>query len=288
MQPMKPAKEKILPVVISALNEDIGSGDLTTAFVFEKDMSVRAEIIAKEECIIAGIDVARRVFDTLNERIEFTSLYEDGSMVKKGKKVIFLKGPVKSILAGERTALNFLGRLSGIATLTGKFVRNVKGTGAKILDTRKTTPGMRMLEKYAVTAGGGYNHRAGLWDGVLIKDNHLAGLKFKVESSKLKVIRDSVDAAKKRGYKNIEIEVDGLKEFQAALEAGADIIMLDNMKREDIKKAVRMNRRKALLEVSGGVNLDNVRAIAKTGVDRISVGSLTHSAPSIDLSLEIA
>jgi nicotinate-nucleotide pyrophosphorylase (carboxylating) len=284
---MKSAKEKILPVVISALNEDIGNGDLTTALVFEKDMNVRAGIIAKEDCIIAGVDVARRVFDTLNERIEFTPLCEDGSMVKKGKKVISLKGPVKGILTGERTALNFLGRLSGISTLTGKFVKKVKGTGVKILDTRKTTPGMRILEKYAVTAGGGYNHRAGLWDGILIKDNHIKGSWLMAHGSWASVIKKLIGDAKSKRYKAIEIEVSNLKEFRAALEAGADIIMLDNMKQEDIKKAVRMNRRKALLEVSGGVNLDNVRAIAKTGVDRISIGSLTHSAPSIDLSLEI-
>lgn len=284
---MKLIKEKILPIIMSALNEDIGSGDITAGLMFEKDLNVRAEIIAKEDCVIAGADVVRWVFDTLDEKIEFTALYKDGAMIKKGKKVIYLKGSVKSILTGERTALNFLSRLSGVATLTSRFVEKIKGTGANILDTRKTMPGLRILEKYAVAAGGGHNHRAGLWDGILIKDNHISGLKFKVKGLKLKVIKDSIETAKKRGYKNIEIEVDNLKEFRAALEAGADIIMLDNMKSEDIKKAVKLRRSKVLLEVSGGVSLDNVRNIAKTGVDRISVGSLTHSAPSIDFSLEI-
>ncbi|MBU1887797.1 MAG: carboxylating nicotinate-nucleotide diphosphorylase, partial [Candidatus Omnitrophica bacterium] len=184
-------------------------------------------------------------------------------------------------------ALNFLSRISGVATLTGKFVAKVKGTGAKILDTRKTMPGMRLLDKYAVRAGGGYNHRMGLWDGVLIKDNHLDSLQLTVNSSRPSVIIDSVKKAKVKGYKNVEIEVADLKEFKAALEAGADIIMLDNMKIEEIKKAVKVNGSRALLEVSGKVNLDNVRSIAKAGVDRISIGSLTHSAPSIDFSLEV-
>ena len=264
-----------------ALSEDVGSGDITSALIFEKDEIVMADILAGEACVVAGIDVAKWIFNALDERIIFRPLCKDGDRVKKGKRIVSLKGSIRNILAGERTALNFLARLSGVATLTSRFVEKVKGTGAKIFDTRKTLPGMRALEKYAVTLGNGCNHRMGLWDGILIKDNHLAASRS---------IRDVVKKAKDRRYKNIEVEVTSLKEFKEALEAGADIIMLDNMKVEDVRKAVRLGRggvTPPLLEVSGGVTLENVAKIAKTGVDRISVGSLTHSAPSIDFSLEI-
>ncbi|MBU3911854.1 MAG: carboxylating nicotinate-nucleotide diphosphorylase [Candidatus Omnitrophica bacterium] len=284
---MKLVKERILPLIMTALSEDIGSGDITTVVILEKDTSASANIIAKEDCVVAGIDVVRWVFDTMDDRTHFTTLCKDGDSVKKGKKVIHLKGSFKNILAGERVALNFLSRISGVATLTGKFVAKVKGTGAKILDTRKTMPGMRPLDKYAVRAGGGYNHRMGLWDGVLIKDNHINSSRLIAQSSEEDVIKKLIKKARGKGHKNIEIEVNNLKEFQAALEAGADIIMLDNMKIEEIKKAVKVNGSRALLEVSGKVNLDNVRSIAKAGVDRISIGSLTHSAPSIDFSLEV-
>ncbi|MFH1853943.1 MAG: carboxylating nicotinate-nucleotide diphosphorylase [Candidatus Omnitrophota bacterium] len=291
---MKLIKEKVLSVIMSALNEDVGSGDVTTALIFEKDFNAQAEIITKDDTIIAGTDIVRWIFDAVDERIKVIALCKDGDRIKKGKKVIHLKGPIRGILSGERTALNFLSRLSGVATLTSEFVKRIKGTNVKILDTRKTMPGLRILEKYAVAAGGGYNHRMGLWDEVLIKDNHLEGLKLDVENSRLKAIIDSVTAGKKRGHQNIEIEVINLKEFKAALEAGADIIMLDNMKIGDIKKAVKLKTardkrqaREVLLEASGGVNLDNVRSIAKTGVDRISIGALTHSAPSIDFSLRV-
>ena len=303
---MKLKKEKALPVIINELQQDIGSGDVTSHILFDNDMKLTACIIAKERCIVAGIDVAGWVFDALDEKIIFKPLCKDGDAIKKGKRVIFLKGSARSIMAGERTALNFLARLSGVATLTGSYVDAVKGTKAKVYDTRKTSPGLRELEKYAVRAGGGCNHRMGLWDGVLIKDNHLDVLRVTCHVSRIAMIKEAVSKAREKGYKNIEIEVDNLKEFEAAVDVGADIIMLDNMKLADIRKAVKLNGStpnhslrsgsghglKALgsrpvLEASGGVNLENVAGIAKTGVDRISIGSLTHSYPSIDFSLEV-
>ncbi|HAZ10936.1 MAG: nicotinate-nucleotide diphosphorylase (carboxylating) [Omnitrophica bacterium GWA2_41_15] len=284
---MKLTKEKVFPIIISALKEDIGSGDITSSVIFEKPVSLLAHIIVKEECILAGADVVKWVFDAVDEKIAFTALYKDGDRVKKNKRIISVRGSAKNILSAERTVLNFLGHLSGVATLTAEFVKEVKGTGARIYDTRKTTPGLREMEKYAVVAGGGFNFRIGLWDEVMIKDNHLGALREDA-------IKKSVSIFKSRGYKNIEVEVDDIAEFKEALEAEADIIMLDNMKAEEIKKAVKLKDtkdkgrfRQVILEASGGVSLENVRKIAKTGVDRISIGKLTHSAPSIDFSLEI-
>jgi len=274
----KLTKEKILPAIMNALREDAGTGDVTSQLIFDKDMAVMADIIVNEDCILAGIDVARWTFTALDEKIAFTPLYEDGDSVKKGKRIASLKGSAKNILTTERTALNFLARLSGVATLTDKFVKKTKDTKAKIFDTRKTTPGLRELEKYAVKSGGGFNHRMGLWDGILIKDNHL----------KFFSIEETVNKAKERHHRNIEIEVSDLKQYKEALEASPDIIMLDNMELEDIKKAVKMRPSgRPVLEVSGGVDMENVLKVAKAGVDRISVGALTHSAPSIDFSLEI-
>ena len=299
---MKLVKEKVFPTIMYALSEDVGSGDITSALVFEKDENVMADIHANGECVLAGIDVMKWIFNALDERIVFRPLCKDGDRVKKGKKIISLRGSVKNILAGERTALNFLGRLSGVATLTSRFVEKAKGTKARIFDTRKTMPGMRVLEKYAVRVGGGCNHRMGLWDGVLIKDNHVNGSRLpstplgtgKAQGSRVEAIKDIISKAKSKGYKNIEIEVSSLKEFKVALGAGVDIIMLDNMVIKDIKKAVNWRTLhpsalslQPILEVSGGVTLENVSKIAKTGVDRISIGFLTHSAPSIDFSLEI-
>lgn len=285
---MKLAKEKVFPIIISALKEDIGSGDITSAVIFEKDISLLAHIVSREECVMAGMDVARWAFDAVDEKIIFTALCKDGDRIKKGKRIISVKGSANNVLSGERTVLNFIGHLSGVATLASEYAKMVKGTGAKIYDTRKTIPGLRNLEKYAVMVGGGYNHRMGLWDGVLIKDNHLSG-------SRGRAIKETVEAFKNKGYKNIEIEVENLAEFKEALAAGADIIMLDNMKIEDIKKAVKLRALSlkpgalgTLLEASGGINLDNVKKIAKLGIDRISIGRLTHSAPSIDFSLEIS
>lgn len=285
---MKLAKEKVYPIIINALKEDIGAGDITGSVLFERDISMPAHIIAKEECILAGIDAARWIFDAVDEKIAFTALYKDGEKIGKGKRILSVRGSAKSILSAERTVLNFLGHLSGIATITAQFVKAVKGANVKIYDTRKTMPGLRELEKYAVKAGGGHNHRIGLWDGVLIKDNHLSGLMLNTKGLRQKAVREAVEAFKNKGYKNIEVEVENLPEFKEAMEAGADIIMLDNMKPEEIKKAVKLKKGSSLiLETSGGVSLENVKKIAKTGVDRISIGKLTHSASSIDFSLEI-
>jgi len=285
---MKLAKEKILPIIIGALKEDLGSGDITSSVIFEKDANLLAHITAKEKCVLTGIDVVKWIFDAVDEKIVLAPLSKDGDMVKKDKRILSVKGSAKNILSAERVVLNFLGHLSGIATITDSFVKEVKGTNAKIFDTRKTIPGLRELEKYAVNVGGGCNHRMGLYDGIMIKDNHLAGLRYQVKSLKLQNIKDSVMKFKSRGYKNIEVEVENLAEFREALESGADIIMLDNMKPEEIKKAVKLKKgSKVILEASGGIGLENVKKIARTGVDRISVGKLTHSAPSIDFSLEI-
>jgi len=297
---MKLAREKALPIIMNALTEDMGSGDITSNLLFEKDVNVTAEVVVKEECIICGIDVAKWIFNVIDERIILRPLCNDGDRLKKGKKVISLKGHAKGIMSGERSVLNFLGRLSGVATLTHRFIQKAKTKKVKIFDTRKTTPGLRVLEKYAVRVGGGYNHRMGLWDGILIKDNHLvpSGLNaqgFRLGGqAKLSVIEEAVRKVKARGYKDVEIEINNLKEFREALEAGADIIMLDNMKLEDVRKAVRFKRSKVrtlhhvpILEASGGVVLENVGKIAAAGVDRISIGSLTHSVPTIDFSLEI-
>ncbi len=267
---------------------------MATTAITVVNLGVTAGIFAKENCVIAGIDIARWAFNALDERIELRSLSNDGDSIKKGKKIASLKGSVRNILTGERVALNFLGQLSGIATLTHRFVEKVKGTKAEILDTRKTIPGMREAAKYAVRMGKGVNHRMGLWDGILIKDNHLNVMRDKGYTTRINAIKDAIKRAKTRGYKNVEIEVEDLKEFKEALAIGADIIMLDNMKVEDIRKATRLRAKsdkkqktKTILEVSGGVSLENCRRIANTGVDRISIGALTHSAPSIDFSLEI-
>ena len=285
---MKLAKEKVFPIIIGALKEDIGSGDITSSVIFEKDTSLLAHIVAKEECVLAGIDIARWIFDAVDEKIMFTPLCKDTDKVKKNKRIISVRGSAKSILSAERTVLNFLGHLSGVATLTNMFVKEVKDTHVKIYDTRKTIPGLRELEKYAVISGGGFSYRIGLWDGVMIKDNHLASSRFQVKSLKLQNIRDSVMKFKNRGYKNIEIEVETLAEFKEAFKAGADIIMLDNMKPEEIRKAVKFKKGSSvILEASGGISLENIKKIAKTGVGRISIGKLTRSAPSIDFSLEI-
>jgi len=291
---MRLAKEKVFPIIINALKEDIGPGDITSSVLFEKDISLLAHIAAKEECVLAGMDIAKWIFDAVDEKISFTALCRDGDRIKKGKRIISIRGSAKSILSAERTALNFLGRLSGVATLTAEYVKEVKGTGAKIYDTRKTTPGLRDLEKYAVTLGGGFGYRVGLWDGIMIKDNHLEAVMINNGERRAKAVKEAVESFKNKGYRNVEVEVEDIAEFKEALEAGADIIMLDNMKVEDIKKAVKIKEAgsvkrgiKAILEASGGINLDNVRKIAKAGVDRISIGRLTRSAPSIDFSMEI-
>lgn len=267
---------KIKNLIKLALEEDIGSGDITTQATVPKDLKAKAIIFTKEKGIICGLEVAKMVFKTQDSKIIFKKLVEDGDKVIFGEKIAEISGRAGKILTAERTALNFLQRLSGIATLTNEFVKRVKPYKVRILDTRKTTPGLRLLEKYAVRVGGGKNHRFGLWDGILIKGNHinLVGLK------------KAVKRTKKLGEK-VEVETRNLKEVKEAVEAGADIIMLENMDLKTLKDGVRLIGKRALIEVSGGVNLENVREIAKTGVDWISIGRLTHSVKSLDMSLQI-
>ncbi|MBI3399000.1 MAG: carboxylating nicotinate-nucleotide diphosphorylase [Deltaproteobacteria bacterium] len=267
-------------IIKTALAEDIGSGDITTMATVDGETEGEADIIAKENLVVAGILIAEAVFKTVDTKIDFKALVTDGDSIRKGKTIAAVSGRVSAILTGERVALNFLQRLSGIATLTSQFVNNVKGFKVKILDTRKTTPGLRVLEKYAVRMGGGFNHRFGLCNGVLIKDNHIAAVGS---------IAEAVCRAREKAPKNmlIEVEVKNLNEVKEAIIAGADVIMLDNMKPSVMKKAVEIIGRTALVEASGGINLKNIREIAKTGVDFISVGALTHSARAVDISLEV-
>ncbi len=267
-------------IIERALQEDIGSGDLTSTALFSEDAQAKAVILAKQEGVIAGLPVAERVFKHLDENLRWEAKKQDGGRVSSGELVVELEGDLQAILMGERTALNFLQRMSGIATLTARFVEAVLSFPVKILDTRKTAPGLRVLDKYAVKVGGGSNHRFGLYDGVLIKENHIkaAGGITKAVSQ----VRQSVPPTVK-----IEVEVNSLKEVEEALQAEVDIIMLDNMSIKDIEKAVRLIDRRALVEASGGVTLENVREIAATGVDFISVGALTHSVKALDLSLEV-
>lgn len=287
----------MMTLIRRALKEDIGKGDITSNLIIPKDLSVEAEIIAKEDGVLAGGDVARLVFHLADKRVKFISRLKDGARLKKGDTIAILKGPARSILKAERTALNFLGHLCGVATLTSQFVSKVKGTNAKIMDTRKTTPLLRALEKRAVKTGGGFNHRMGLYDQVLVKDNHIKILKILNSKSEIPLgpeifsgqglNKSKIQILKQKRIK-IEIEVKNLQELKEALKAGPDIIMLDNVNLGQIKEAVRLRgRRNIKLEASGGVNLKNVRTIAKTGVDMISIGALTHSAPTLDVSLEI-
>ncbi|TKJ32702.1 nicotinate-nucleotide diphosphorylase (carboxylating) [bacterium (candidate division B38) B3_B38] len=268
-------------IVREALEEDIGRGDITTDALIDSAIKVKGEFIAKDDFVLAGFEVAKRVFTELDPEVKFKSSYNEGDWIYKGGYYFALaEGRASSLLKAERVALNFLQHTCAIATLTRMFVEAVKGLPVTILDTRKTTPGLRHLEKYAVCVGGGRNHRYNLSDGVLIKDNHLnitSGVAPTISNLKKKV----------PFLNKIEIEVKNLRQFKEALEAGAEVIMLDNMAVEDIKEAVQMAKGKALLEVSGGITLDNVRQYAATGVDYISVGDLTHSAPGVDISFII-
>lgn len=265
-----------LPDVRSWLAEDIGTGDVTSEAVLAEDLACRAVVVAKEPGVVCGLDVAAAVFAELGARLE--PLVEEGARVESGP-LAEVEGPARAVLAGERVALNLLGRLSGIATLTRRFVDAVEGTGVTVLDTRKTTPGLRALEKRAVVSGGGTNHRSGLDDGVLIKDNHLR-------------LTGGVAAAVARAREAgtglpIEVEAETLAQVAEALDAGADIVLLDNMTLDELREAVALTAGRARLEASGGVDLGTVRAIAETGVDYVSAGMLTHSAPALDVSLEV-
>ncbi|NQT95360.1 MAG: carboxylating nicotinate-nucleotide diphosphorylase [Candidatus Omnitrophica bacterium] len=294
------ADAAIKRLIQQALKEDIGPKDITSNAVMHRAKKGKFVMLTKQECVVCGLSIAEVVFETVDSTIHFKPLVNDGTKAVKGKALAYIDGGCQSVLAAERTALNFISWLSGISTLTNKFVEAVKGTRAKVLDTRKTIPTLRRLQKYAVRIGGGTNHRMGLYDQVLIKDNHLEALM--AEPTIVKDTRSAIENALKSAKMNagrgkkIEIEVTSLDMLKAALKHNPDIIMLDNMSVGKIGEAVRIRDAhrirvgdvgfKVLLEVSGNVTLENVKEIADCGVDRISIGSLTHSAPSVDISLE--
>jgi nicotinate-nucleotide pyrophosphorylase (carboxylating) len=273
----------IRPLVRLALEEDIGSGDVTTRTTVPAATPAKAAIVAREPLVVAGMAVAEEVFRRVSRRIQLRRLVADGQHVSAGDRLLALTGPARAILSAERVALNFLQRLSGVATLTARYVAAVRGTKATILDTRKTTPGLRRLEKYAVRCGGGENHRFGLYDRVLIKDNHLATLR----GAKPNPIAVAVARARSRYPRLVvEVEADTLGQVQEAVAAGADVLLLDNMSPARLREAVRRVAGRAKTEASGGVNLETVRQIAEAGVDFISVGALTHSARAVDIALD--
>lgn len=275
-----PLKQQALDALVrSALDEDCAFNDLTTIATVVSERRARAALVAREAGVVCGVPLALEAFRLLDQKVAIRIDVEDGTRVTPGSSVMFVNGNARALLSAERVALNFLQRLSGIASLTAQFVAAVEGTGARILDTRKTTPGWRKLEKYAVRAGGGFNHRLDLSSAVLIKDNHLSALDGDI-SMAVQRARELAPNVK------IEVECDNLDQVAKALEASADIIMLDNMSLDDMRAAVRLVRKRAILEASGGVNLTTVRGIAETGVDWISVGALTHSAPAMDLALD--
>ena len=265
--------------ILSALKEDITSEDITTNSVMSEYKLGEVELICKQDGIIAGLCVFERVFKLLDKETEITFFAKDGDLVINGQKLAVIKGDIRVLLSGERTALNYLQRMSGIATYTRTIADLLKGSKTKLLDTRKTTPNMRIFEKYAVKVGGGHNHRYNLSDGILLKDNHIGAAGG---------IKEAVLAAKKYAsfVRKIEIEVENLDMLKEALDAGADIIMLDNMSIEDMKEAVRLAAGKAETECSGNVTRENVAKLVDIGVDYISSGALTHSAPILDLSLK--
>jgi nicotinate-nucleotide pyrophosphorylase (carboxylating) len=270
---------EITDCISRALAEDVGSGDVTTESIVPAAGKTAAQIVAKQRGIIAGLDVARKVFTLLDQELEFGATVTEGTAVENGAIVARLFGSARSLLIGERTALNFLGRMSGIATLTRQFVDSVEGTGAKILDTRKTAPGLRLTDKIAVRHGGGQNHRQGLFDMILIKDNHIdyAGS-----------LTQAVNKARANGAGlEIEVECRSLENLEEALALGVTRILLDNMSLDMMREAVKLTAGRAQLEASGNVNLQTVRAIAQTGVDLISVGALTHSPQVFDVSLRV-
>ena len=266
-------------LILQALREDITSEDITTNSVMPHYQAGEVDLICKQDGVIAGLEVFKRVFELLDEKTEVIFYCKDGGAVKKGEKIGFVRGDIRVLLSGERTALNYLQRMSGIATYTREIADLLKGTKTKLLDTRKTTPGMRIFEKYAVKVGGGYNHRYNLSDGILLKDNHIGAAGG---------VKEAVRMAKEYApfVRKIEVEVENLDMLREALEAGADIIMLDNMTVEDMKTAVGLCRGKAETECSGNVTRENVARLVDIGVDYISSGALTHSSPILDLSMK--
>ena len=266
-------------LILGALKEDITSEDITTNSVMREYQLGEVELICKEDGIIAGLEVFKRVFELLDANTEITFNVEDGEKVKNGQKLGVVRGDIRVLLSGERTALNYLQRMSGIATYTRTIADMLEGSNTKLLDTRKTTPGMRVFEKYAVKVGGGYNHRFNLSDGILLKDNHIGAAGG---------VKEAIEMAKEYApfVRKIEVEVENLDMLKEALEAGADIIMLDNMSVEDMKKAVELCKGKAETECSGNFTKENIARLTDIGVDYISSGALTHSSPILDLSLK--
>ena len=274
------SQDELRVLVRSALDEDDAFNDLTTLATVVSDRHARGRLVARATGVLCGVPLAVEAFCQLDAKVTIRVDHEDGARLAPGDSVLFLSGHARALLAAERVALNFMQWLSGIASLTARYVEAVRGTDAKILDTRKTTPGWRLLEKYAVRAGGGTNHRLTLSSAVLIKDNHLAAVDGDVNAA-VRRARDLAPAGTK-----VEVECDRIEQVRAALDAGADIIMLDNMTTAQMADSVAIVNGRVITEASGGVNLDRVRAIAETGVDWISVGALTHSAPSLDLALD--
>lgn len=273
-------RKEIAALVGAALEEDDTKHDITTAATVLSDRRARCRLVARKQGVIAGLPLAMEAFTQLDKAVTIRVDHEDGSRVRPDTSVMFLSGHARGLLSAERVALNFMQHLSGIASLTARYVDAIKGTGAHILDTRKTTPGLRRLEKYAVRAGGGLNHRMDLSSGVLIKDNHLAAVDGDIRIA-VKRARDVGPAGIK-----VEVECDTVGQVGAAIDAGADVVMLDNMSLTEMREAVKLVEGRAVVEASGGVTLDTVRPIAETGVDWISVGALTHSAPALDLALD--
>jgi nicotinate-nucleotide pyrophosphorylase (carboxylating) len=281
MEPLP--RDEIERAVKFALTEDVGTGDVTTLATVPESARACAVMIAREPLVVAGVDLAEAAFRESSQEVRCERLVKEGHRATEDEPLLRIEGPARAILTAERVALNFVQRLSGIASLTAQFVEAVAGTHAQILDTRKTTPGWRTLEKYAVRCGGGYNHRSGLFDMVLIKDNHLATL----ASEKPNPVAAAVSRARKAHPRlKIEVEADNLEQVQQAVEAAADIVLLDNMTPAELRAAVAIVRGRAKTEASGGVSLASVRIIAETGVNFISVGALTHSARAMDIGLD--
>jgi len=267
-------------IIDTALEEDVGPGDITTSAIIDSSLKGKAQLLAKEEILLAGIGIFSRVFSRLDPEIVVECRYHDGDVIRKGVAIGTVTGSMRGILSAERTALNFLQHLSGIATLTSQYVEKTDPSTVRVIDTRKTTPGLRVLEKYAVRMGGGFNHRFGLFDGILIKDNHIAAAGSISEA--VKKTRATVPHTLK-----IEVEVEDIKGLEEAMGAGADAILLDNMSVKEMKEAVSIAGGRVLLEASGGITLETIEAISKTGINLISVGAITHSARSVDISLEV-
>jgi len=293
MEPVTQSElESLDELIAMARDEDIGDGDITSELL-DPDIVVKAEFIARQDIVFCGQPVLQRVPEAYGAEITTDNLKEDGEAVKTGGVLATWEGPVRGVMSTERVALNFIRHLSGIATLTRQYADRVAGTGARILDTRKTTPGWRELEKYAVRAGGGFNHRRGLYDAVMVKDNHLASLAARTDRTAMEMLGEKLGMLRKRlGSKGfIELEVDTIEQLKTAIELPVDIILLDNMNDDELREAVELRsaakRDSVKFEASGSITLDKIEEIAKTGIERISVGAITHSAGCVDIGLDI-